>query len=480
MTPFRIRAGLLLAGLCWLTPATPPAIAGDDLKQRLKEKVEQIAGYLTMEAGVREVRLTADKGLEPVASAVEALLAECQVKANAKATHELRIHSPDLPVVGADPRQVRVWLTINEASKGFLRRYPVVLRGADPAGLVAGQPKVDSLARKVVDYLAAAKEPGVKILYFQGPAGLCNIKMTLDLHAEIGKIAGDKVKVGEGARLTLQVVYSVKTTDAGVAHHYTGTFRDANNDDVHAFKSQQNIPARQTDNSVDPIVQIVTAIGFTGEVNPAIDNVSRMKSVAQLAGNPTGVVGKDGVARGAEGSPYGMQLVVDKKPRAVAATSGRLHTTFEKSESYTVLLRNDSEHDACVSLWIDGLSMFHFSEEGRAINLLIPKGRSMPVEIPGWFITRKLSRQFQVMSLENTPAGKVLAQPTQVGTVTAVFARAYAQGETIPKDEYALNARINQSGELATGVGRDIAAQYQAVDRYVGAVRCSVTVRYTN
>ena len=132
--------------------------------------------------------------------------------------------------------------------------------------------------------------------------------------------------------------------------------------------------------------------------------------------------------------------------------------------------------DAAVSLSVDGLNMFSFSEEGRVFNLLIPKRESR--DIPGWFITKKQTALFQVQDYGGTPAAKLLVQPPHVGTIVAVFGRAYTKDDSIPDDELALKARMNQSGTLATGLGRRIEFQYRTEERFLGAVRSTICIRY--
>ncbi len=479
MFPFRTKPPVaLLFAVGGLLLGAPPLRAGEELKQALKSQVANIAGYLAGDRETTEVRLAPDKGLERVAIAVQELLLQASppIRSSPGAKHELRIGSSELKSFNADPDSLRVNLAVHEASRGKLRDFPVVFRGELALVLQTEAERSMDLARRILERLAQAKQSEVNVLGLTGPRGTCSLGLTEELVANIGRLSAGMVKVTTGAKLTFHCTYSVKATDKGVVLSFSGFLRDANNEAVHEVTAQQPLSHKQPSINVDAAVPVLVFSGFTGEINPNQDNKTRVESVPDRAGKPTGTVDKDGVARSAPKSPYGVRLLVDRKPRAVEEANGFLASKLNLGESYSVELRNDSDHDACVSLWIDGLNMFHFSAQGKALNLMIGKGKS--AVIPGWFFTKDRSREFQVMSLKNTPAGSLQSPLDAVGTVTAVFARAYEHLKDVSDDELALRARIDQSDTVATGVGRDVSVHYEQVNRYLGAVRSSVTIRY--
>lgn len=104
-------------------------------------------------------------------------------------------------------------------------------------------------------------------------------------------------------------------------------------------------------------------------------------------------------------SPYGIEVLVAELPRTPSLQSGRAFVELRRGEEYVVRLRNTSPHEAAVTLTIDGLSMFAFSEEGNfGSQVLIPAGRF--VEIPGWYVTNEKTDLFEIGSYGESEIGR--------------------------------------------------------------------------
>ena len=140
-----------------------------------------------------------------------------------------------------------------------------------------------------------------------------------------------------------------------------------------------------------------------------------------------------------------------KQPRKPSLQSGRAFVDLRPGEEYVVRLRNTSPHEAAVTLTIDGLSMFAFSEEGNfGSQVLIPAGRF--VEIPGWYVTNEKTDLFEIGSYGESAAAAKLLPSTSVGVITATFHEAVAGSDKDPK---------------ATKIGEQIGLAYEEVKRVV-------------
>ncbi len=161
-------------------------------------------------------------------------------------------------------------------------------------------------------------------------------------------------------------------------------------------------------------------------------------------------------------SPYGIEVLVATQPRTPALESGRAFVELRPGEEYVVRLRNRSPHEAAVTLTIDGLSMFAFSEEGNfGSQVLIPAGRF--VEIPGWYVTKDKTDLFEIGSYGESAAASKLLPSTSVGVITATF-----------------HESIEGSGKdpLATKRGRQVDFSYKEEKRVVKPPVAVVSVRY--
>lgn len=182
------------------------------------------------------------------------------------------------------------------------------------------------------------------------------------------------------------------------------------------------------------------------------------------------------VVRARAGSPYGMGVLVNGKPRAVTNRDGLPFVSIQRGEEYVVRLINESAFDAAVQLRIDGLSMFAFSEvrdagKPRYSAVIVPaRGEAT---IRGWHVTNEATDKFLVTEYAKSAAA-ALNHKTDIGTITATFQAAWQTSP--PPDEPA--KRKGGMGD-ATGRGDRIGEKFGEVSRQFGVIRDSVSVRYT-
>lgn len=247
---------------------------------------------------------------------------------------------------------------------------------------------------------------------------------------------------------------------------------------------RQDKVVSESDRAVFGDAAIANLLGVTAALPVTDDRAVRTKAIEQAIDKPEPQVAATRVSAGA-GSPYGIEVLVRSgtgtglgQPRSPTTNDGLAFVPIERGEVYQVRLYNDSDHEAAAGLNLDGLSMFSFSEakdpttmQPRYSVVIIPPNKS--IVIPGWHVTNEKSDEFQVSEYAKSAAAE-LKSTSNVGTINAVFMAAWPKGGTPPSDEPASSRSAD-----ATGRGARIDANYQEVERVLGMVRASVTVRYS-
>jgi hypothetical protein len=150
---------------------------------------------------------------------------------------------------------------------------------------------------------------------------------------------------------------------------------------------------------------------------------------------------------------------------------------IRREETYAIALINDSPHDAAVTLTIDGLSVFAFSENTNYTHFIVPGGTTLVV--PGWHRSNKVSDSFKVTEYARSAAAENMPNSTSLGTITACFAAAWAKDRPPPVDEAAPKGAKALPPDDATSRGEAVEKIFTRVYKQVGRLRAAVTVRYT-
>jgi hypothetical protein len=188
-----------------------------------------------------------------------------------------------------------------------------------------------------------------------------------------------------------------------------------------------------------------------------------------------------------EKSPYAIEILVGPDPGAglpdlskyrpcapACDGDGLAFLKINRGEVYAVKVINDSKHDAAVTLTIDGLSMFAFSEKKNYEVVIVPAGRSGIV--PGWHRTNEKSDSFQVAEYAKTAVAKEMPNSSSIGTIHASFKAAWAKDAQPPADEPTSPPGARDAD--ATARGKPIDAKFAEVVRNIGRLREAVSVRY--
>ncbi|MEZ6123205.1 MAG: hypothetical protein R3C49_08540 [Planctomycetaceae bacterium] len=180
----------------------------------------------------------------------------------------------------------------------------------------------------------------------------------------------------------------------------------------------------------------------------------------------------------AAGSPYRVEVLVNGQPAGISLQDGLGFVKINKGDTYSIRLHNLSPHDAAVRLSIDGLSVFTFSQLAEPDGT--PKYRFYIVpknsvgEIKGWHKTNSEVSSFLVTEYDKSAAASI-NHDQNIGTITAVFSAAWPRTGPKPADEDLTGKGLPN----ATGFGPPIAQVVEEVQRDVGRVRASVSLRYS-
>jgi hypothetical protein len=188
-------------------------------------------------------------------------------------------------------------------------------------------------------------------------------------------------------------------------------------------------------------------------------------------------------------SPYAVEVWAAPRPggkyapRPAAVQDGLAFVPLSRGEVFGVRLINKSPHDAAVTLTIDGLNLYAFSDvkdpkTGRPRYAVVVVGAGKEVFLPGWHRTNEVSEEFVITEYAKSAAAE-LRSTAPTGTVTAAFAAAWPKDKPPPADEPPNPAGNSRSAD-AVGRGARVAQKFVEVERHVGVVRATVSVRYTN
>jgi hypothetical protein len=237
-----------------------------------------------------------------------------------------------------------------------------------------------------------------------------------------------------------------------------------------------------------PVASPQTTPATSPAPNASPELVARHDALAAVSLKPQveltkGESGLLSVASPQPKSPYGVEIMVRDpdgvfQPRAVVPINGKPFVAIAPGETYQVRLINRSLYDAGVTLSIDGLSSFVFSDnEGyrRLDKWVVHAGGT--ATIPGWHRSdqgrtsgKTRFDEFTVTSYGDTPAVE-LGAGDQIGTITAAFCAAWT--DEPPPDELIKGPKLR-----GTKRGKEIFAPISEVRRHFGQIRATVSIRY--
>lgn len=175
-------------------------------------------------------------------------------------------------------------------------------------------------------------------------------------------------------------------------------------------------------------------------------------------------------------SPYAIEVLIATPDGLVARAptndDGLAFVDIKKEETYAIRIHNKSPYDAAVTVSIDGLNMFAFTDvaQYREMGVVIVAAGSTGT-VRGWHRNNQTSDSFLVTDYAKSAAVE-LKQMSDIGMISCSFAAAWPQGTEPPADESV------KRNEVATARGAQLEARYQEVARHIGKTRAAVSVRY--
>jgi hypothetical protein len=175
-------------------------------------------------------------------------------------------------------------------------------------------------------------------------------------------------------------------------------------------------------------------------------------------------------------------VLVGGAARPARNVKGNALVSLKRGEAYVVRVRNSGPHEAAVSLTIDGLDAFSFSQvknkTGRPFYTHYLVGPGKHLDVKGWHRTDEELAPFQVADFKDSAlargpagaaAGLLWASPA-LGTLTACFHAAWDAGKPPP------------AGVLEAACGTacvpPVSGKGKLVKRTIGTAREVVTVHY--
>jgi len=229
----------------------------------------------------------------------------------------------------------------------------------------------------------------------------------------------------------------------------------------------------------DNLTSIAALLGATMEVPPNPVPEDRERSIRDGIRHPSAHIASTRISAGPK-SPFAIEINTGPangkmlRPRAATRVEdGQAFLNIKTDERYTITLINDAPFDAAVTLTIDGLSLFAFSDNPAYSYVIVP--RHSRGEIPGWYRSNDMAEKFLVTEYAKSAAATRSLSPSEdLGVITACFAAAWPVDGNPPPDEGMEGRAVR-----ATGRGPIVKTDFVEVERRTGKMRASISVRYT-
>jgi hypothetical protein len=243
-------------------------------------------------------------------------------------------------------------------------------------------------------------------------------------------------------------------------------------------------PVSECEVKVDNLTAIAALIGATMEVPPTPIPEDRERSIRDGIRRPSANVASTRISADRK-SPFAIEIYAgpasdpdndkDKelRPRAASVDKGQAFLNIRTNERYAIRLINDAPFDVAVTLTIDGLSLFAFSDNKDYSYVIVPQHSSGM--ITGWYRTNDQAEEFLVTDYaRSAAASRSLSPSDDLGVITACFAAAWPVTGNPPPDEGMEGRSVR-----ATGRGPITRTNFVEVERRTGRLRASISVRYT-
>jgi hypothetical protein len=336
--------------------------------------------------------------------------------------------------------------------------------------------ELDGFASKLKVTVEEERADGIAVGEFTGPPNPSTSSGPGIQHLLILALRAQKVTVKEDASLFVKGEYflidDVKDKERDrYAFKLEATVRNKKGTKVTDFQTEIR--------SNDDIAKLMVVTSDLGKKTEA-DQGDRAEKLKYDIDKP-GVFIQGSKIKASSTAQYSVEVLVGNVALPAHTTKGQAFVDLKRGNIYKVRVTNHSEHAAAVSLTIDGLDVFTFSEirnpkgEPRYKHYIIGPGKS--VAIPGWHCNNEVSKSFQVVDFKDSALAKtagdarLLRASPALGTLTVCFHMAWDAGKPPP-------AGAREAGGSGTGFGPPVGFKTKEVKFSVGVLREVVSVRY--
>jgi hypothetical protein len=301
-------------------------------------------------------------------------------------------------------------------------------------------------------------------------------------------LAEKGVKVDDEAATLLKGEYSAKVERAAgdeiLKVNLVLRMFERNGEELVVLPARFNIKLSVSDNT-----DIARTLAVNAALSPSGDRKTRNEEIQQARQSPDPVVTGGTRVSAAPGSPFAVEVLVRDRlgapavPAPVRVVKGQPFVDIPRGKLYEVKVYNDSTHEAAVTLAVDGIDSFTFSEEVDPAtkkplfsHYIVDAGRS--AEVKGWHVTNKKTGK-NVLSFLVTAYGEGAASKLKrtgaIGVLSVTFAASWEKESQMPADE----GQARDAGGNETGFGPPQEVGFNPVKRNFGAPRAVVSIRYT-
>jgi hypothetical protein len=340
--------------------------------------------------------------------------------------------------------------------------------------------KLEELSKEV---LKVTQQQPVKVGEFaRGPgvdAANASVGIEETLRGALERVSPGSVR--KEAKFTLQGRYSfVSKTSAGELAFkvikLTVEIRDENDEGLLQVPLESVLDGSSTIAELLQVSGSIPAEGTKEVRNKKIDELAKGAREVVVGSQQTQV-------KGSAASPYGVEILVKPlthtgpaEPRRAEIRDGLAYVDIRQNELYEIRLHNPTEHEVAASITVDGVDVFHFSEERNAKKepaythfICAPKSAQTVV---GWY--RRLKPPDNYSSFLVTAIGKGaisqsgLATRGNVGVIHVQFSNCRP-----------LAAGVRPRSGSETGFGPPRSVEQKAVSYEIDPPHEFVTVRYS-
>lgn len=343
-----------------------------------------------------------------------------------------------------------------------------VLQGTQTAAVAQSeiQKEVSDVAKSIASVLSQRNDNRIAVGQFTGPSRIPSSSgpaITKALSEELTRLG---ITVSRRATLEVKGDYLpvVGDRNRGPAALLKGRVLDGSGNTVYEFEK-----------GFSSDITVASLFGLTVELPPDVSPRERRQKIRESIEEPVAQITSSRIAPGPN-SPYALEVLVktgpDWVPRPPSDDDGLAFVDLQPDETYAVRIYNDSPYDAAVSLSIDGLNLFSFSENPayKQLGVVIIGARSSGT-VYGWHRTNDKADSFVLTEYARSAAAE-LNQSGDIGTITCSISAAWAADGAAPPDE-------TTRSQSATGRGPEIAARFRETQRVIGRTRAAISCRYS-